>query len=112
MSHELAQMAKEYPAWFAELKERINQARQKAALSVNSALIELYWELGKSIVAKDREAAWGSGFMERLSRDLCLEYPDFKGFSRRNLYAIKQWYLFYSADHSIVPQAVAQLVSG
>ena len=35
-----------------------------------------------------------------------------KGFSRRNLYAIRQWYLFYSSDSSIVPQPVAQIPWG
>jgi hypothetical protein len=35
-----------------------------------------------------------------------------KGFSRRNLYAIRQWFLFYSVSSSIVPQPVAQIPWG
>ena len=38
--------------------------------------------------------------------------PDINGFSRRNLYAVHQWYLFYSARSAIVPQAVAQIPWG
>jgi predicted nuclease of restriction endonuclease-like (RecB) superfamily len=50
--------------------------------------------------------------INRLSRDLAFEFPDIKGFSRRNLYAVRQWYLFYSVHYSIVPQPVAQIPWG
>jgi hypothetical protein len=102
----------DYIEWFSDLKQRISLARQQASLSLNSALIELYWEIGRDIVEKEERAAWGSGLIERLSRDLTHAFPDMKGFSRRNLYAIRQWYLFYSALSAIVPQPVAQLPWG
>lgn len=101
-----------YSAWFADLKQRISLARQKASLSVNVALMELYWEIGKDMIEKEQMAAWGSGFIERLSRDLTHEFPDMKGFSRRNLYAIRQWYLFHSVQSEFVPQPVAQIPWG
>jgi hypothetical protein len=72
----------------------------------------LYWNIGGRIIEKEKDAAWGSGLIERLSRDLVFEFPDIKGFSRRNLYAVRQWRLFYSARHSIVPQPVAQIPWG
>ena len=106
------QALQEYNIWFTDLKQRIRLARQKASLSVNVTLIELYWEIGRDIMAKELTATWGSGFIERLSRDLAHAFPDMKGFSRRNLYAIRQWYLFYSAHSSIVPQPVAQIPWG
>jgi len=102
----------DYIVWFSDLKQRISLARQQASLSLNSALIELYWEIGRDMVEKEERAAWGSGLIERLSRDLTHAFPDMKGFSRRNLYAIRQWYLFYSALSAIVPQPVAQLPWG
>lgn len=55
---------------------------------------------------------YSSGFIDRLSRDLSLEFPDMKGFSRRNLYAVRKWYLFYSAGSAFVPQPVAQIPWG
>jgi len=97
-----------YFLWLNELKQQIATARQKAALSINSTLIELYWHIGGQIIEKEKNANRGSGLIDRLSRDLVFEFPDIKGFSRRNLYAIRQRYLFYSAYHSIVPQPVAQ----
>jgi predicted nuclease of restriction endonuclease-like (RecB) superfamily len=102
----------DYIVWFSDLKQRISLARQKASLTLNAALMELYWEIGRDIVEKEEKAAWGSGLIERLSRDLTHAFPDMKGFSRRNLYAIRQWYLFYSAQSAFVPQAVAQMPWG
>lgn len=97
-----------YTLWMASLKKQIEHARRRAAQSLNTTLIEVYWEIGKQIMIKEKGSEWGSGFIERLSRDLISSFPDMKGFSRRNLYAIRQWYSFYSARHPIVPQAVAQ----
>lgn len=105
-------ITKDYSSWLNELKQKINKARHKTALSINSVLIELYWELGKDISLSESTSSWGSGFIDRLSRDLTLEYPEMKGFSRRNLYAIRQFYIFYSVDSSFVPQAVAQIPWG
>jgi len=105
-------LTRDYTDWFAGLKQHISTARQKAALSLNAALIELYWTMGREIIEKEKLAGWGSGLIDRLSRDLTSEFSDMKGFSRRNLYAIRQWYLFYSNRFTIVPQAVAQIPWG
>jgi predicted nuclease of restriction endonuclease-like (RecB) superfamily len=105
-------LSPEYGSWLSELKQQIAVARQKAGLSLNEALVKLYWHIGSEIIEKEKAANWGSGFIDRLSRDLSFEFSDMKGFSRRNLYAIRQWYLFYSASSSIVPQPVAQIPWG
>jgi predicted nuclease of restriction endonuclease-like (RecB) superfamily len=102
----------EYGHWLAALKKQIAIARQKAGLALNDAVIKLYWQIGGEIIEKEKNAGWGSGFIDRLSRDLSVEFPDMKGFSRRNLYAIRQWYMFYSPSFSIVPQPVAQIPWG
>lgn len=102
----------EYINWFGSLKEKIRIAQIKAGVAVNSILLELYWEIGKEIVNKQQNSTWGSSFIETLARDLKLEFPEIKGFSRRNLYAIRQWYKFYSANYPIVPQPVAQIPWG
>ncbi len=102
----------EYASWLNQIKQQISTARQKAALSLNTSLIELYWHIGSQIVEKEKEATWGSSLIERLARDLAFEFPDIKGFSRRNLYAVRQWYLFYSMHSLIVPQTVAQIPWG
>ena len=86
----------EYKKWLLDLKSRIRQSQIKAAVKVNTELLRLYWDLGRDIVARQMESVWGSGFFERLSKDLLLEFPDMKGFSTSNLYYIRQFYQFYS----------------
>lgn len=102
-------LTKAYTQWLRQLKERVRSAQIKAALKVNAELLELYWDLGKEIVEKEKEAKWGSGLIEQLSSDLTKEFPEIQGFSRTNLFYIRKWYLFYSGSMPIVPQAVGQL---
>ena len=52
-------------------------------------------------VEKKVEQKWGSGVVEQLSLDLRAAYPDIKGFSSRNLWYMKQWYLFYMGNPSL-----------
>lgn len=68
-----------------------------------------YW---KDISEKQEKSAWGSRFIEQVAIDLKNEFPEMKGFSRRNLYAIRQWYKLYSSNYAIVPQVVVQIPLG
>lgn len=76
-------MNETYKAWLSELKQKVRSAQLKAAVAVNAELIALYWDLGKTITQK--QTAWGTGFVEQLSKDLMSEFPDMKGFSVTNL---------------------------
>lgn len=91
----------EYSNWIVSLKSSIKQRQIKAAIAVNSNLIMMYWDLGKQIVERQENAKWGSGFINQLSKDLKSEFPDIKGFSRSNIFAIKKFYLFYRTHFSI-----------
>lgn len=86
----------EYFQWLGELKDRIQKAQYKAAVKVNTVLIELYWSIGTDIVNKKIESTWGSGVIAQLSADLREAFPNMKGFSTTNLWYIKKWFLFYS----------------
>lgn len=98
MSSELTQASANYRAWLGELKARFRQVQLKAAVTVNTALLEFYWDLGTDIVTRQTQSDWGSGFLKQLSADLMLEFPEMKGFSASNLKYIRQWYLFWAAD--------------
>ena len=100
----------EYKEFIQKIKEKAQKAQIKASVRVNSTLLEFYWELGADIVEKQKTASWGSGFLKQMSKDLMIEFPDMKGFSKRNLELIRKWYLFYSSDVVITKQAVSQLV--
>jgi predicted nuclease of restriction endonuclease-like (RecB) superfamily len=95
---------KEYRNWLVTLKSTIQQSQIKAAVAVNSALVMLYWELGKQIVERQENAKWGTGFIDQLSKDLKEEFPDMSGFSKFNLYHIKNFYLFYNQRPIIIEQ--------
>ena len=92
--------SRSYSKWLNELKVKVRLAQLKAAVFVNTALLEFYWGLGADIVEKQKTAKWGSGFLNRLSRDLMSEFPDMKGFSEPNLLFIKRWFLFYNEGNS------------
>jgi predicted nuclease of restriction endonuclease-like (RecB) superfamily len=98
----------EYKQWLIDLKRRIHQSQIKAAVKVNAELLRLYWDLGHDIVVRQMEAAWGGRFFIQLSKDLMCEFPDMKGFSERNLYNMKQFYLFYAQENKILQQLVAE----
>lgn len=102
-------MKSDYKVWFAEIKRKVQQARLRAAANFNAVLIELYWDLGKEIVTRETEFKWGDNFLQQLSVDLKKNFPEINGFSRRNLYTIRQWYLIFSQKFPFVPQPVAQL---
>jgi len=102
----------EYFNWINDLKSKIHAAQTKVALTINSQLLELYWEIGKDISERQEIADWGSKFIEQIAIELKNEFPEIRGFSRRNLYAIKQWYKFYSEKYPFVPQSVAQIPWG
>ena len=65
----------EYKQWFADIKSRLRNSQIKAAIKVNSTLLEFYWSLGRDIVKMKAEQAWGSGVLQQLSFDLRDEFP-------------------------------------
>ncbi len=94
----------EYKTWLTDLKAKIRSVQLKAAIAVNSALIEFYWELGKMI--EEKHTGYGSQFLAMLSHHLKAEFPEMKGLSKSNLAYAKQFYQFYAA--SIFQQAVGK----
>src|SRR3989338_1554197 len=99
-----------YSAWLKELKAKVRTVQIKAAVKVNSELLQFYWELGQNIVDKQKKSQWGDGFLRQLSLDLSAEFPDMKGFSLSNIKYIKQWHLFYVQETEKSQQAVGQLL--
>ena len=105
-------VAQSYTAWIADLKRRYRATQIKAAVAVNSALIEFYWNLGKDITEKfAEEAGYGSRFFEKVSSDMRTEFPNDTGFSPRNIRYCQDFYLLYSVAQ-ILPQVVAKSAKG
>lgn len=100
-----------YKTLLKDLKQRIKRAQVKAALAANRELIQLYWDIGKAIVERQKKEKWGRGVVERLSCDLRREFPDIKGFSARNIWKMRAFYLAWSDKALILPRVVAELDS-
>ena len=100
---------KEYVEWLAELKNRYKQSQVKAAVRVNSTLLEYYWSLGRDIVRQEAESRWGSGFFNQLSLDMKAMFPNETGFSVTNLKYMKRWYVFYTKDVTIRQRVVDEI---
>jgi len=99
----------DYTKWIAELSSRYRKSQIKAAVKVNSEMLQYYWELGRDIVEKKAENKWGSGFMKNLSRDLRELNPDATCFSETNIMYMKKFYLLYQSYVIISPQVVDYL---
>ena len=84
---------------YQQLKEHIGnllrQGRARAGQAVNSILVQTYWQIGRYIVEFEQKgnarAEYGTELLDRLSRDLKAEFG--KGFSRSNLFQIRQFYI-------------------
>ena len=100
---------REYKNWLKDLKQKVLQTQLKAAVKVNTTLLQFYWELGEEIVFRQAQSSWGDGFLKQLSKDLMAEFPDMKGFSFSNIKYIRQWVVFYSQEKVISQQLVGQL---
>ncbi len=97
----------DYAEWIADLKYRYRSAQVKASVRVNSEKLLFNWELGRDLVQKKAEEKWGAGVVEQVSLDLQREFPNAKGLSAPNLWAMKRWYLFYNqADEKLLQPVI------
>lgn len=101
----------DYAAWLSEIKRRYVSAQIKAAIKINTEKLRFNWSVGRDLVMRKAEEKWGSGVVEQLSLDLKEAFPKEKGFSSRNMWRMKQWYLFFSTPEANekLPQLVAEL---
>ena len=97
-----------YLEWIADLKRRYRRTQIKAAVAVNSAMLEFYWSLGKDISGKYPGKKRNLGFFDNMSSDLCLGIKNPVGLSASNL---RYAYRFFEL-YSLVPQVVEDNVDG
>jgi predicted nuclease of restriction endonuclease-like (RecB) superfamily len=102
------EMPDEYAAVLDELKNRIQSERLRVTLAANSAMVLMYWDIGKVILGRQERQGWGAKVIDRLSYDLKNAFPDMSGFSPRNL---KYMRTFAEAwpEREIVQRTVAQI---
>jgi len=93
----------------ATLKSLIRDAQHRAQRMVNTAMVELYWNIGRIILDRQADQPWGSKVFDQIARDLRAEFPHMKGFSRTNLYNMRAFAAAWSDDDSIVQTPSGQL---
>lgn len=88
---------------FSEVVHLITAARQHAYQAVNTTLIDLYWQVGAYISNKIKAAEWGDGVVDALAKHLAVTQPNLQGFTRRNLFRMRQFYETYQDDQIVSP---------
>ncbi len=92
-----------YKEFFQEVKEKIFKSQYEALKLVNTQLIDLYLDIGKLIVNRQKEHGWGKAVVQTLAKDLQIEFQGIKGFSAQNLWRMKQFYTTYHANQKLSP---------
>ena len=95
---------------FTEVIQLIATARQRALQAVNTTLIDLYWQVGAIISRKIAAAEWGDGVVTQLAAHIARTQPGLRGFTRPNLFRMRQFYEAYQGDEIVSP-LVRQLLS-
>lgn len=101
----------DYLPFLEEIKGKIKSARIQAYRKANKELILLYCEIGERIVEKQEPLGWGKGIVEKLSTDLKKEFPGLSGYSARNLWEMRRFYIEYK-DNEKLRQLVAEIPWG
>ncbi|MBX8566177.1 PDDEXK nuclease domain-containing protein [Pseudomonas cichorii] len=86
---------------FDEVLALIYNARQQVIQAVNSRLIELYWQVGAYISRKLEQAEWGDAVVSQLADHLAQTQPGLRGFTRSNLFRMRQFYEVYRAEEKV-----------
>lgn len=86
---------------FVEVIALIESARARAYQAVNTVLVVHYWELGEYISRKIANAEWGNGVVEELAADLARRFPGVRGYTRPNLFRMRQFYEAYRAKRKV-----------
>lgn len=79
----------------------ISNAQNKAFKAVNKELVLLYWEIGSFVSGKVDSGAWGEGVVVKLAGHIKSHYPNLKGFTKRGLYRMKQFYETYQKTEKV-----------
>jgi predicted nuclease of restriction endonuclease-like (RecB) superfamily len=91
----------QYSDFVTLIKQKIKHAKNKVIVSVNRELIELYFEIGKSIIEKQETLGWGRSVVEQMAKDLQAEFGKRSGFSSQNLWYMRQFYDTYKSNANL-----------
>lgn len=96
-------LTNDYTNLLQEVKQRIRSAQYEALKAVNKELINLYWDIGKMIVERQKKHGWGKSVVETLAQDLQSEFSGMQGFSASGLWRMRIFYLAYVENEKLAP---------
>ena len=111
MPHSHHLIPSNYGATLKAIQQRVQQERTRVVLAANSAMVMLYWDIGRLILERQSEEGWGTKIIDRLARDLRKSFPGMQGFSSRNLRSMRGFAAEFP-NNAIVKQLVSQLPWG
>lgn len=86
----------------------ISESRQNALKKVNEELIRMYWKVGEYLSCEAKKASFGDAYVDLMAKAIQEAFPGIKGFNRRGLYRMKQFYETY-CENEIVSPLVTQI---
>jgi len=104
----VSSMPSGYASLLRDIKQRIQQGRVQTVLAANSAMVMLYWDVGRVILERQGQEGWGAKVIDRLAADLRKAFPDMRGLSPRNLKYMRAFAAAWT-DRSIVQEVLAQI---
>lgn len=105
-----SELDKNYGHILQGLKDKIRQARLLASVVVNGQLLQVYWEIGQTILEQENKQGWGAKIIQRLAADLRTEFENMKGLSARNLRYMRDFAKAYP-KLTVWQQPVVKLIS-
>lgn len=94
---------KPYSKQFEKVIDIVESAKERAYRKVNEELILMYHDIGKYISEQSKSAEYGDAFVQKFADFFDANYPDLKGFNRRGLYRMKQFYELYKDNEKVSP---------
>jgi predicted nuclease of restriction endonuclease-like (RecB) superfamily len=88
---------------FKHIVELISDAQTKTFRLINKELVLLYWDIGKFVSQKVNSGVWGTGIVVELANHIKSLYPNMRGFTKRGLYRMKQFYETYHKIEKVSP---------
>jgi predicted nuclease of restriction endonuclease-like (RecB) superfamily len=104
----IASLPPGYAQLLTDLKDRIRQAQVRATVAASRELVRLYWDIGREIVRRQSQEGWGKGVVDCLAADIQRAFPGVEGFSARNVWRMRAFYLAYAPETAILTRLVSE----
>ena len=99
----ISKVVSKQDADFEKILQIIASAKERAIRKVNEELVKLYWNIGKILCEKSKIALYGDKYIDELASFIKRKQPELKGFNRRGLYRMKQFYEMYCSNQIVSP---------